>query len=95
MNKKLKVVITMLITLGFTTPTFAKDIKVKVNGMVCGFCAQGITKKFKAEPSVENVDVKLSEKTVTLSLKDGKEIDDSKIIDLLKESGYNVEKIER
>lgn len=72
-----------------------KDIKVIVNGMVCGFCAQGITKKFKARPEIENVEVSLEKKTVALKTKDGKDISDQTIKDILTESGYNVEKVER
>ena len=72
-----------------------KEIKVSVKGMVCGFCAQGIEKKFKAEPSVQKVDVSLETKLVTIDLKDGKEIDNGKIEKILKDAGYNVEKIER
>lgn len=72
-----------------------KEIKVSVKGMVCGFCAQGITKKFKAESAVEKVDVSLEKRLVTINLKESKELKDSRIEDLLKESGYTVEKIDR
>ncbi len=70
-----------------------KQIAVSVNGMVCGFCAQGITKKFRNEPAVEKVDVSLENKLVTISLKDGQTLADTRVESLLKESGYNVEKI--
>ena len=72
-----------------------KEVKIGVAGMVCSFCAQGITKKFKAEPSVEMVDVKLGEKMVKLILKDNQLISDEHIREILKDAGYNVEKIER
>ena len=76
-------------------PVFAKDIKVSVKGMVCGFCAQGITKKFKAQPEVESVNVSLEKKTVDLKIKDDKDLSDKTITDILTEAGYNIEKIER
>jgi copper chaperone CopZ len=72
-----------------------KDIKVTVNGMVCGFCAQGISKKFKARPEIENVNVSLEKKLVVLKTKDGKDIADKDISNILTESGYTTEKIER
>lgn len=84
--------------LAFTTGNaFAagKDVTATVKGMVCGFCAQGIEKKFSAEPAVEKVQVSLSEKRVTLKLKDGKDISDETIRKLLTDSGYNVETVER
>lgn len=90
-----------LLALGFTlaisSSAFAKatEVNIKVNGMVCGFCAQGITKKFTAEPSVQSIDVKLTDKQVKLVLKDNQNISDERINELLSDSGYNVEKIER
>ena len=72
-----------------------KEIIVGVKGMVCGFCAQGIQKKFSVQPSVDKVDVSLNDKQVKLTLKDGKDIGDDTIKQILSESGYNVEKIDR
>lgn len=86
-----------ILCVAFLIPSFviaaSEEIEVSVNGMVCGFCAQGITKKFKKESVVEKVDVSLEKKLVTISLKDGKTMADSRVESLLKESGYNVEKI--
>lgn len=80
-----------------STQAFAttKEISATVNGMVCGFCAQGITKKFNAEPAVEKVDVSLESKIVTIKLKEGKDLEDKRVQELLKEAGYNVEKLAR
>ena len=72
-----------------------KEIKVSVNGMVCAFCAQGITKKLKAEPAVEKVDVRLSNRLVTITLRDSQDISDQRLKEILQNSGYNVEKIQR
>jgi copper chaperone CopZ len=69
----------------------AKEITIKVKGMVCGLCAQGIEKKLSAEPSVEKVTVSLKQKKVTLILKDGKELSDETIKKLLSDAGYKVE----
>ncbi len=90
--------ITLIIAgLSLATQAFAagKEISATVNGMVCAFCAQGITKKFNAEPSVEKVDVSLETKVVTIKLKEGKDLDDKKVQEILKESGYTVENIAR
>jgi periplasmic mercuric ion binding protein len=72
-----------------------QEISVAVKGMVCGFCAQGIEKKFKAEDSVDKVDVSLKYKQVKLTLNDGKDLSDETIKEILTDSGYNVEKVER
>lgn len=72
-----------------------KVITLTVKGMVCSFCAQGIEKKLTAEPAVESVKVSLKDKTVILTLKEGKELSNDKIKSLLKDAGYTVEKIDR
>lgn len=73
----------------------AKDLTVHVKGMVCGFCAQGIEKKFKAMPDVESVQVSLEKKTVFIKTKENKDISDETITKILTDSGYNVENIKR
>lgn len=73
----------------------AKEVSVTVKGMVCGFCAQGIEKKLKALLAVESVEVSLEKKIVKIKTKENQTITDQQIDGILKESGYNVEKIDR
>ncbi|MDB5036922.1 MAG: heavy metal transporter [Bacteriovoracaceae bacterium] len=75
--------------------TFAGDLVVTISGMVCAFCAQGIEKKFKTEDSVKEIKVDLDQKKISLKLKDGKQLEDKRIIELVTDSGFNVKKIER
>jgi copper chaperone CopZ len=92
MMKKLMIAVSILI---FSMSVFAKDITVHVKGMVCGFCAQGIEKKFKALPEVETVQVSLEKKTVVVKTKDNKDISNETINQILTDSGYNVENIKK
>jgi mercuric ion binding protein len=64
---------------------------VKVKGMVCAFCAQGIEKKFKAQNEVQDVDVNLEKHYVKLVFKPEQSLTDEKIATLLKDAGYSVE----
>ena len=73
----------------------AEEVKVKVSGMVCSMCAQGIQKKFKDESALEKLDVNLDEKIVTLKIRDGETISDAAITKYITAAGYNVGKIER
>ena len=73
----------------------ADVIKVSVNGMVCGFCAQGINKKLTKTGLVEKVNVDLEKKLVSFSTLPGKELNDESITKLITEAGYSVVKIER
>ena len=74
---------------------FAEVAKVKVNGMVCAFCAQGIKKKFMENSAVEKCEVDLEKKEVSVSLKKDKKISDEEIGKVIKESGFAVLGIER
>lgn len=91
-----KLILTLaLITI--STPAFAvgKTVTVDVNGLVCDFCARSIEKIFSKQAAVENVNVNLDDKIVTIGLKDGQELDDETITKLITDSGYDVEKISR
>lgn len=79
----------------FSPIAFTKEISVKVSGMVCSMCAQGIQKKFSKISEVKDIKVDLDSKNVTISTKDDLDIQDSKIKELITEAGYNVASIER
>jgi mercuric ion binding protein len=85
----------LTITFGLTAAVSAETINATVNGMVCAFCATGIEKTFKAQPEVKSVNVDLDHKRVTIASKDGRTLDDNRIKQLLKNSGYSVVSIER
>jgi len=90
-----KHLVTIIIFLGLTTAILADTIKATVNGMVCGFCATGIERTFRAQPEVKAVDVDLENKLVTIHTREGQTIDDSKIKKLLGNAGYSVTGIVR
>lgn len=93
MNRyKLLMAILLLIASPFAA---AKTIEMDVNGLVCGFCAQGIQKTLQALPATESVFVSLEHRLVAVKLKDGADIDDSALRNALKESGYTVVAIRR
>lgn len=73
----------------------AAQIQVDTKGMVCGFCAQGIKKRFSSERAVQSVDVSLEEHLVTLNIKDGQNLSDERIADLIREAGFKPGKIKR
>lgn len=73
----------------------AKTIEMDVNGLVCGFCAQGIEKTLKGLPATEDVFVSLEHRLVAVKLRDGSDIDDEALRNALKDSGYTVVAIRR
>ncbi|HEY6205477.1 MAG TPA: heavy metal-associated domain-containing protein [Chthoniobacterales bacterium] len=90
-----KQLLTLAIIFALTAAVSAETINATVNGMVCAFCATGIEKTFKAQPEVKSVDVDLEHKRVTIASKEGRTLDDNKIKQLLKNSGYSVVSIAR
>lgn len=79
----------------FSLSAFAGEINVKVSGMVCSMCAQGIQKKFSKVDSVKSLTVNLDNKVVQIQTKEGQDVSDKVINELIKEAGYNVANIER
>lgn len=72
-----------------------ETVVAKVNGMVCDFCAQAVTKVFGREDAVESVDVDLDNGEIKVAMKPGKTLDDAKIESLVRKSGYALVAVER
>lgn len=72
-----------------------RTVTVKVNGMVCDFCARSLTKVLKKKDAVEDVAISLKDKTVTIVLKDGAAMSDDEIGEAVTSAGYNLASIER
>jgi copper chaperone CopZ len=70
-------------------------IEVHVLGLVCDFCARAVEKVFYARPDVKNVSVNLSEKKILVEVSDDSTLDDATIRQLVEDSGYSLESIQR
>jgi mercuric ion binding protein len=79
----------------FATPVFAATIEMTVNGLVCGFCAQGIEKTLRKNPATADVLVSLENRLVAVATKDGQDISDADLRSALTNAGYDVKAIER
>jgi copper chaperone CopZ len=77
------------------TAADAGTIEMKVNGLVCAFCAQGIEKTFRKNPTVADVVVSLEDRLVAVQTKDGTDISDQELRDTLTDAGYEIKSIER
>lgn len=73
----------------------AGTIEMTVNGLVCGFCAQGIEKTLRKNPATADVIVSLEKRLVAVSTKEGHDISDDELRKALTASGYAVKAIER
>lgn len=68
---------------------------VKVNGMVCDFCAQSVTKVFTKNELVDAVDIDLDEGTIIFETIGCTQLDDDTIKEMVHYSGYDFVSIER
>jgi copper chaperone CopZ len=85
----------------FSSPLLAADKTCEknksvatVDGMVCDFCVQSITKVLKKNDAVNDVVVDLTAKTVTVDLKQGTSLDDKEIAKAIDYAGYKLVKID-
>src|SRR5262249_35711397 len=73
----------------------AETIEMTVNGLVCGFCAQGIEKTLRKNPATADVLVSLEDRLVAVATKDGANIPDAELRKALTNAGYDVKAIDR
>jgi copper chaperone CopZ len=91
----MKKIIITLILWTLSSLALASEIEVKVSGMVCSMCAQGIEKKFNSHPAVKSIKVDMDEKLVTLHLHPEAKLEDKELTTLIQEAGYHVASIKR
>jgi len=89
--KKLTILVFALLGVGIQADT----IEMKVYGLVCGFCAQGIDKTLRRNPATADVLVSLEHKLVAVSTREGQDIPDAELTKALTDSGYDVKGITR
>lgn len=90
-----KILFILTVAANMTGTAYADTIKASVNGLVCAFCATGIEKTFKKQPSVDNVNVDLENKLVTIHTKPEQSLDDATVTKLITNAGYSVTNIAR
>ena len=96
--KKLISVFVLLVSLQFALPALAAEpcaVDVKVNGLVCDFCARALEKVFGKRDEVQNIAVDLDNGNVHVVMKEGKSMDDATLTKLITDAGYNVDSITR
>ena len=91
-----KTILILFLGLMLCANSFAAErITVRVNGMVCDFCARGLEKTFTKQESIDSIDVNLTEKVLTITLKEGAALDNEIIEKLVANAGYKIEEIIR
>ncbi len=92
--RKFLAIITVAICL--SSPALAaENILIKVNGMVCDFCAQSIWKVFQDYDAVDDIDVNLDTGIVTVNLKEGQDLTDEQLDKAITYAGYDLVEVTR
>ncbi len=73
----------------------AETVQVKVDGLVCDFCARALEKVFGAREEVGDITVDLDKGSVLIHLKPGQSLDDATVSKLITDAGYNIANIDR
>ena len=71
------------------------SVRLKVNGMVCPFCAYGLEKRLGEIASVDAVLIRISDGLVQIRTKRDQELTDQVLEDAVKKSGFTLTEIER
>ncbi len=71
------------------------SVRLKVNGMVCPFCAYGLEKRLQEIVSVDAVLIRISDGLVQIRTKEDQELTDEVLKDVVKKSGFSLIEIER
>lgn len=87
--------LTFLLALLWQSTSIAATIEMKVNGLVCAFCAQGIEKTMRARAETSDVLVSLEHGLVAVALKPQQDLTDAALSLALTDAGYTVVSIKR
>jgi copper chaperone CopZ len=88
-------IILVLLALLAASGARAATIELTVNGLVCGFCAQGIEKTLRRNAATDDVFVSLENRLVAIATKPDTDIPDDVLRKALKDAGYDVKAIAR
>lgn len=84
--------------LGLLLVSFAahsETIEMKVFGMVCGFCAQGIEASLRKNPATVDVVVSLEKQLVVVETRPGIDIPDKDLKAAITSAGYDLKGVAR
>lgn len=71
------------------------SVILRVDGMVCPFCAYGLEKRLEEVPSIDAVLIRVSDGVVQIRTKKDMELTDQALKEAVKKSGFTLTEIER
>ena len=95
MKKLLSLICAAIIFSTSNALAFETDVTIKIAGMTCEACVNTMQKVFKKVHSVQDVNVSLDDQTILIDEKDGLQISEEKIKELIEWGGYDLLLIKR
>jgi copper chaperone CopZ len=92
MKNKITLAVALMLT---SLAAQADTIEMKVFGMVCGFCAQGIEASLRKNPATVDVVVSLEKQLVVVETRPGVDIADKDLKSAITSAGYDLKKVAR
>ena len=85
-----RLMLAMVLSLGWSAAAFADGTRyeLRVDGLVCPFCAYGIEKKLNAIDGVDEVVIDLTSGLVTVDVTEGAVLNDSQMTELFNDAGF-------
>ena len=71
------------------------SVTLKVDGMVCPFCAYGLEKRLRDLPAHDETLIQVSDGLVQIRVKEGEQLTDEAIEDAVERAGFSLREIHR
>jgi mercuric ion binding protein len=91
---KLGVIALLILLFNSVSSAQIREVRIRVDGLACPFCAYGLEKKLKSLEGLESVNVSLKKGLAEIHLKKENSLDLSKIKVIVRDSGYLLKGIE-
>ncbi|ODS31747.1 MAG: Heavy-metal-associated domain protein [Candidatus Scalindua rubra] len=91
-----KIFMILILFLLFNSICFAqtKEVRLRVDGLACPFCAYGLEKKLKLLEGLESLNISLKKGLVEMTFKEDNNLDISKLKTIVKDAGYTLKGVE-
>jgi mercuric ion binding protein len=71
------------------------SLTLKVDGMVCPFCAYGLEKRLRELSALDETLIQVSDGLVQIRVKEGEQLTDEAVADAVKRAGFTLREIRR
>lgn len=92
---KRSIMLSVIMIFSMASAALAERITVRVDGMVCAFCAAGIEQLLNDEAAVAKVQVDLDASMVRIDTKEDATVTDAQLREIIRKSGFTAGDITR